>query len=155
MKREQISLFHPFTAKTIGLGELDLFFSCSTSHKKALLKLQENGQDSHQEYYLDKWLWKDGKMLELKNREPINEVMYLHFINWKRTMTFSEVKYKDNPQQFYISYSGMHYEPHSNFAQIVNGVKNVYSGYYVILKRKAILKRVKILNKKIKNLFKV
>src|SRR5690606_6658265 len=65
---------------------------------------QENDRDSHQEYYLDKWLWKEGKMLELKNGKPINEVMYLHFINWKRTMKFSEIKWQDNPQQFYISY---------------------------------------------------
>lgn len=97
---------------------------------------QENGRDSHQEYYLDKWLWKEGKMLELKNGKPINEVMYLHFINWKRTMKYCEIKWRDNPQQFYISYTGMHYQAHSGFDQMLNGVKNLYSGYYVILKRK-------------------
>ncbi|SRX55346.1 DUF6625 family protein [Aequorivita sp. CIP111184] len=92
---------------------------------------QENGRDSHQEYYLDKWLWKDGKMLQLKNGEPIDEVMYLHFINWKRTMKYSVVKYEDSPNQFYISFNGMHYKPHMAFEIILNRYKNLYNGYYV------------------------
>lgn len=104
---------------------------------------QENGRDSHQEYYLDKWLWKDGKMLELKNGKQINEVMYLHFINWKRTMKYSEVKYTDNPKQFYISYNGLHYKPHSNFAKALNGFKNLFDGYYAILYRKSVIKKIK------------
>lgn len=108
---------------------------------------QERGRDSHQEYHLDKWLWRDGKMLELKDGNPINEVMYLHFINWKRTMKYSKIKFTDHPNQFYISYNGMHYKPHTNVTKLVNRFKNLYVGYYAILFRKHILKKVK---KKIK-----
>jgi len=111
---------------------------------------QENGRDSHQEYYLDKWLWKDGKILELKNGEPVDEVMYLHFINWKRTMKYSEIKFQDNPSQFYISCTGIHYQPHSGFVKMLNGVKNFFDGYYLReyrrikkMKFKSLIKRVK------------
>lgn len=109
---------------------------------------QERGFDSHQEYHLDKWLWKDGKMLEVKNGEPINEVMYLHFINWKRTMKFSEINYIEQPNEFYISYNGIYYNAHSGFAKAMNGVKNLFAGYYALLFRKRILKKIK---KKIKS----
>lgn len=104
---------------------------------------QENGRDSHQEYYLDKWLWKDGKMLKLKNGKPVSEVMYLHFINWKRTMRFCEIKYKDNPQQFYISYIGIHYKSHSGLKKMFNGIKNIFNGYHAILYRKRVVKKIK------------
>lgn len=110
---------------------------------------QEKGRDSHQEYYLDKWLWKDGKILELKNGEPIDEVMYLHFINWKRTMKYCEVKYNENPNQFYISYEGMHYQPHSKIAKLLNDIKNLFNGYYFRLKRKKAISSGKKILKKI------
>lgn len=103
---------------------------------------QENGRDSHQEYYLDKWLWKNGKMLELKRGEVVNEVMYLHFINWKRTMKYCEVKYSDNPNQFYISYNGMHYRPHSKFAKRWNAIRNLFDGYAVRLKKKQLWRKI-------------
>lgn len=112
--------------------ELEKTSECSLKIKwDSILCNQENGRDSHQEYYLDKWLWKDGKMLELKNGKPINEVMYLHFINWKRTMKYSEIRYIDNPEQFYISYPSMHYKPHSGFAKVLNGFTNLFDGYGV------------------------
>lgn len=111
---------------------------------------QENSRDSHQEYYLDKWLWKDGKMLELKNGKPINEVMYLHFINWKRTMKYSEVDYLNNPKQFYISYTGMHYKPHSSMTIALNGFKNLFDGYYTQEYRRIKKKKLKSLLKRIK-----
>lgn len=104
---------------------------------------KERGMDSRQEYYLDKWLWKDGKMLELKNGKPIKDVMYLHFINWKRKMKYCEVEYSKNPKPFYISYSAMHYIPHSGFSKALNGIKNLFNGYYAILSRKHILKKIK------------
>lgn len=115
---------------------------------------QENGRDSHQEYHLDKWLWKEGKMLELKNGKPINEVMYLHFINWKRTMEYCEVEYNDNPNQFYISYKGMHYNPHSGFAKMLNGIKNLFDGYhtreYRRIEKKKFISLLKRLKRKLK-----
>ncbi len=109
----------------------------------SILCNQERGIDSHQEYYLDKWFWKDGKMVEIENGKPVNEVMYLHFINWKRTMKFCEVKYSHTPEQFYISYKGVHYKAHSNFAKGMNRFKNLFDGYYAILFRKHLLKRLR------------
>ncbi|TXE21548.1 hypothetical protein ES731_01185 [Psychroflexus gondwanensis] len=104
---------------------------------------QENGRDSHQEYELNRWYWKEG---QLTNTQTGKEVMYLHFINWKRTMRFSEVRYKDNPKPFYISYKGMHYKKYSNFKLIFNAFKNVFFGYYIRLKRKKLEKKLKKFN---------
>ncbi len=109
----------------------------------------DNGK-AHQEYYLDKWLWKDGKMLELKNGKPINEVMYLHFINWKRRMKCSEIKYQDQPQQFYISYTGMHYKKHSDFTKTLNEFRNLFDGYNVREYRRIKKKKIKSFWKRIK-----
>lgn len=120
---------------------------------------QENGRDSHQEYYLDKWLWKDGKMLELKNGKPVDEIMYLHFINWKRTMQYCEVEYNVNPRQFYISYNGIHYNTNSSIAKAFNGFNYFFNGYWVQqyirikkLRLKSLIKRVR---RKVKLLLKI
>lgn len=136
MKRFCEGTFSDITKEAINEGLLKVKWD-------EILCNQENDRDSHQEYYLDKWLWRDGKVLELKNGKPINEVMYLHFINWKRTMKFSKIKWQDNPQQFYISYTGMHYKPHSTFEILLNRFKNLYNGYYTILFRKRLEKKLK------------
>ncbi|WP_417370991.1 DUF6625 family protein [Gelidibacter japonicus] len=106
-------------------------------------KFVKRGVESevHQEYYLDRWIYKDGKIFDLfcKNKK---EYMYLHFINWKRTMKFCEVKYSDTPEQFYISYKGIHYAPHSSFARRWNGIRNLFGGYYAILFRKSLFKKI-------------
>ncbi|MBB6681128.1 hypothetical protein H4O20_06700 [Aequorivita sp. 609] len=62
-------------------------------------------------------------------------------------MKYSEVNYTDQPEEFYISYNGMHYKPHSSINKVMNNIKNVFFGYYAILFRKRILKEFK---KKIK-----
>lgn len=108
---------------------------------------QENGRDSHQEYYLNRWLWRDGKMINTQTQE---EVMYLHFINWKRTMKYSEIIYSDKPQQFYISYSGMHYNLHSKFKHCYNNISNVFNGYYINEKRRYRKNKIKSLIKRVK-----
>jgi hypothetical protein len=108
---------------------------------------QERGRDSHQEYYLDRWLWDNGKMINTKTGE---EVMYLHFINWKRTVKFSKIKFDDNPKQFYISYMGMHYHTHSDVAKKLNRFRNLFDGYYIREKRRLKLKKVKSLERRIK-----
>lgn len=46
-----------------------------------ILLNQEKGIDSRQEYYLDRWQWKNGRMINTLTKQ---EVMYLHFINWKK-----------------------------------------------------------------------
>lgn len=111
-------------------------------------ELLENGIESekHQEYYLDRWLYKKGKIFDLFDTNK-KEYMYLHFINWKRTMKFSEIKWRDNPQIFYISNTGMHYQTHSVFEIHLNRFKNLYNGYYAILGRKRFLKKLKKLIK--------
>ncbi len=98
--------------------------------------------EKQQEYYLDRWLFEKGKIYDLYDINK-KEYMYLHFINWKRTMKFSEIKWQDNPQQFYISYTGMHYKPHSAFEILLNRFKNLYNGYYTILFRKRLEKKLK------------
>lgn len=113
-----------------------------------------NGK-AHQEYYLDKWLWKEGKMLELKDGKPINEVMYLHFINWKRTMKSCEVEYIDKPKQFYISYDSIHYQQHSKIEKVLNVLKNLFNGYHIRLKRKTHLNNIDRLKKKVVNKFNI
>lgn len=115
---------------------------------------QERGRDSHQEYYLDRWLWKAGKMLELKHGKSIDEVMYLHFINWKRTMKYCEVEYADSPVQFYISYNGIHYNTHSRIGKASNGFKNLFNGYwvqqYIRIKKFRLKSLIKRISRKVK-----
>ncbi len=113
-----------------------------------------NGK-AHQEYYLDKWLWKDGKILELKEGKPINEVMYLHFINWKRFMNRCEVNYSDNPKEFYISFNGIHFKKHSKFAKELNSLRNIVDGYWVRDKRRLRKLKMKSLLKRVKRKFKL
>jgi len=98
--------------------------------------------EKQQEYYLNRWLFQKDKIYDLYAPTK-KEHMYLHFINWKRTMRFSEIKWQDNPQQFYISYTGMHYKPHSAFEILLNRFKNLYNGYYKILFRKRLVKKLK------------
>jgi hypothetical protein len=61
-------------------------------------------------------------------------------------MKYCEVKYNDRPEQFYISYNGMHYNPHSKLTKAMNTLKNHFNGYYAILNRKRLRKK---LNKKL------
>lgn len=98
--------------------------------------------EKQQEYFLDRWFFEKGKIYDLYDINK-KEYMYLHFINWKRTMKFSEIKWCDNPQYFYISYTGMHYKPHTAFEIMLNRYKNLYNGYYAILFRKRLLKKLK------------
>jgi hypothetical protein len=112
-------------------------FLKETSHSfqikwDSILCNQEKGRDSHQEYELNRWLWKEG---QLNNTKTNQEVMYLHFINWKRTMRFCEISYTDDLKSFYVSYVGMHYEAFSKLRLKYNAFKNVFFGYYVRLKK--------------------
>jgi hypothetical protein len=109
----------------------------------SILLNQEKGFDSRQEYYLDRWMWKEGKMLEIKNKDVLNEVMYLHFINWKKSMKKCDINYTDSPGSFYISYTAIHYKLHSDFEKMINAFRNLFDGYYVRLWKKAKIKRWK------------
>jgi hypothetical protein len=101
---------------------------------------QEKGRDSHQEYELNRWFWDNGNLINTKTNQ---EVMYLHFINWKRTMRFCEVNYIDKPKYFYVSYIGMHYRPFSKLRLKLNDLKNLVFGYKVRLKKLKYRKKFK------------
>ena len=51
----------------------------------------ERGKDSVQEYYINKWIWNNGEVYKIDENNNFNEVMYLHFINWKRKMTHCDL----------------------------------------------------------------
>lgn len=109
---------------------------------------QERGRDSHQEYYLDRWKWGNGIVTNTKTEE---EIMYLHFINWKRTMKYNKVKYEHQPNSFYISYNGMHYEKHNNLEKFLNHFKNLINGYHISEKKRILKKRLrKAVNRRVK-----
>ena len=108
---------------------------------------QEKGRDSHQEYYLDKWQWQNGKMVDMHTKE---EVMYLHFINWKKTMKECEIKYENNNQFFYISYSAIHLEKHSLLEIYFNSFTNLFNGYYKKEWRRIFRKKMSSYKKRIK-----
>lgn len=48
----------------------------------------------------NKWIWLDGQLFFQKD-----EIMYLHFMNWKKTMQISEVQCDSCCDRFVISYS--------------------------------------------------
>jgi hypothetical protein len=111
--------------------------------------------EKHQEYYLDRWLFEKGKVYDLYDINK-KEYMYLHFINWKRTIKYCEVNYRDCPKQFYISYKGIHIIPHKTIDKHWNRFTNFFGGYYLRENRrlrkkrfKSILKRIKLKLKKI------
>lgn len=107
---------------------------------KTILCNRERGIDSHQEYYLDRWQWNNGKMQNTKTGE---EVMYLHFINWKRTMRFCEVNYLNPPAAFFVSYTGIHKNGHPPIRIFLNTIKNFFDGYYIREKKRIKMKRIK------------
>lgn len=116
---------------------------------------QENGIDSHQEYHLNKWMWKDGGVYKLYNNKIIDEVMYLHFINWKVTFKSSD-KISLNKNVFYISYFKIHNQKISLILERLNSVKNIFNGYWIKEKRRLRKKKYLSLKKRIKNkLFKI
>ncbi len=103
----------------------------------------ERDRDSHQEYYLDRWIFDDGKLFDLGiNGKQKVEHMYLHFINWKTTMLYSEVNHSVGSSNFYISYIGIHNNQHNELQKIVNDFKNIFNGYYKKEWRRIFKKRV-------------
>ncbi|MDJ0674969.1 MAG: hypothetical protein QNJ36_06250 [Calothrix sp. MO_167.B42] len=50
--------------------------------------------------HLNRWRWQSGK---LHNQN--HEIMYMHFMTWKKSLLVCNVNYQDDPQSFYISYS--------------------------------------------------
>ena len=50
------------------------------------------------------WYWERGTLFNLTEATR-DEVMYLHFMTWKDTLTRCEFGFDDRPDSFYISYS--------------------------------------------------
>lgn len=116
-----------------------------------ILLNSEAGRDSHQEYTYNKWLWENGKVFQLQNRKIIDEVMYLHFINWKRTLMKSEIIYDEKPSEFYISSDKIHLKPHSKLSENFRLFLNLFNGYQIRESRRLNYKRRKKSLKKIIN----
>lgn len=109
---------------------------------------QERGRDSWQGYYLDKWFWEKGNLFELdKNYKKKSEVMYLHFISWKRKMKKCIIKYNEHPEQFYISFDGIQTKKNSKLKIVINDLINVFYGFWF-------RERMKVASKKYKKVFK-
>jgi hypothetical protein len=102
----------------------------------------------HQEYFLDRWHYEDGKIYDLHSSIK-KEYMYLHFINWKNTMKKCEVNYIDNINKFYISYSGILYKKHTSFEIIYNNLIIFFNGYFRKEWRRLFIKRIKSYKKRI------
>ena len=100
--------------------------SIRTYWPKYLLNV-ENGIDSHQEYHLDRWRFENGSVI---NTITKNEVMYLHFINWKNKITKNEAIYANSPESFIISYNGIHIKQNNRISIICNHIKNIFFGYW-------------------------
>lgn len=87
----------------------------------------ENNMDSHQDYHLDRWLWKNGKLTNTKTNQ---EVMYLHFINWKNSIKKNGIQYNSELNSFFISYNKIHLFRHTSFYVFANHIKNLFFGYW-------------------------
>ena len=110
---------------------------------------QYKGIDSHQEYHINKWIWKNGSVYSLDKSNNLNEVMYLHFINWKRTMTKCTLIESDT-DSFFISFNKIHIEKQPVWIEYLNSVKNLFNGYWVKENRRINKNKIKSLFKRVK-----
>lgn len=83
---------------------------------------------AHQEYTLNRWYFDAGKLLDLGSKEK-SEYMYLHFINWKKTMRYCDIVYGDGKSTFYISFNGIHTTKIPRWTRVFHNFKNEFFGY--------------------------
>jgi hypothetical protein len=60
--------------------------------------------------YINKYFWEKGKLFDCTG-EAAAEILYLHFMTWKKTLTGCEFSYGAGPEKFYISYSKISIQP--------------------------------------------
>jgi hypothetical protein len=60
----------------------------------------EHGE-SHLPKYINRWYWEKGKLYY----RSTDEILYLHFMTWKKSLRKCYFTYEDDPKSFYISYS--------------------------------------------------
>jgi Family of unknown function (DUF6625)/Leucine rich repeat len=60
--------------------------------------------------HINKYFWEKGKLFDCTG-EAAAEILYLHFMTWKKTLTGCEFSYGADPEKFYISYSKISIQP--------------------------------------------
>jgi hypothetical protein len=60
--------------------------------------------------YINKYFWEKGKLFDCTGESPA-EILYLHFMTWKKTLTGCEFGYGADPVKFYISYFRISIQP--------------------------------------------
>jgi Leucine-rich repeat (LRR) protein len=60
--------------------------------------------------YINKYFWEKGKLFDCTG-ETAAEILYLHFMTWKKTLTDCEFSYGADLEKFYISYSRISIQP--------------------------------------------
>jgi hypothetical protein len=60
--------------------------------------------------YINKYFWEKGKLFDCTG-ESAAEILYLHFMTWKKTLTGCEFSYEADPEKFYISYDQISIQP--------------------------------------------
>jgi hypothetical protein len=60
--------------------------------------------------YINRYLWENGKLFDCSAQSPA-EILYLHFMTWKKTLTRCEFSYGNEPEKFYISYCKISTQP--------------------------------------------
>lgn len=67
-------------------------------------------QPSNLRRYLNRWVWQSGQLFEI-DEESSGEVMYLHFMTWKKTLKKCFLEFSDRPEKFYVSFSHIAEKP--------------------------------------------
>jgi Leucine-rich repeat (LRR) protein len=67
--------------------------------------------------YINKYFWKKGKLFDCTG-ESAAEILYLHFMTWKKTLIDCEFGYRADPEKFYISYSKISMQPISRSKEV-------------------------------------
>jgi len=60
--------------------------------------------------HVNKYIWQKGKLFDCTEGSPA-EILYLHFMTWKKTLTGCEFSYEANPEKFYVSYCKISMRP--------------------------------------------
>ena len=60
--------------------------------------------------HINKYFWEKGKLFECTGGAAA-EILYLHFMTWKKTLAGCELTYGADPEKFYISYSKISIQP--------------------------------------------
>jgi hypothetical protein len=60
--------------------------------------------------YVNKYFWKTGKLFDCTGVTAA-EILYLHFMTWKKTLSRCEVGYGHDHENFYISYCKISIQP--------------------------------------------